>query len=266
MGTKVQDPLPPIVLFFGGSNDGGSRMGLLKADVIEAYGSLLSIVHVDLTGLHWLVYPFKEESLHEILLHHFTRKSMHTVLKWMNSEKFVEDVLKILEERIKSSEEKLPHNWHQYVTLVYLDDSLEPTESPYVQRIFDGWFPNAKFRLFSGYDGSIPIWRDAEVKEISHAKKLTSSEVLEVSPEELPLMFDPLRLGLRDAGVPTVRELVVCSRAELKAKGLTDSDLDELATILGQFGLGYGMTQVQIDGIKLGVPEKTIQFLGEHFG
>lgn len=251
MGTELQDPEPSIVLFFGCNKDAGSRLGLFKADIIEAYGSQLRVIHVDLARLDWLVYPFKEESLHEILQFHFTRKSMHTALKWMESEKFVEDVRKILEERIKATVEGLPDDWQQQVTLVYLDESLEPEISGYVQRVFDGWFPNAKFRQFTSYDTSSPIWRDAEVTPIEEAHKPSLAEVLDMRCDQLGL--EPSQIGSKfvNAGVVYVHDLVLLPHDGARAiLGDKNEHFCQVVDWLTQHGLRFGMYEEQIGQLR----------------
>jgi hypothetical protein len=229
----------PIVLFVGCSREAANRVGLRSEELAEAYGHVLELAFIASEKTdQWWAKPFTRENMHR-MTDVFTRRSQHTLLKWTESGKFVTEVREILEEQISGSIgfDAMPDGWEERVTLVYIHTDLEPSISPYVGRVFDGWFPNAVYRDFTSGVVRRPLWRGAPVPP--------AQEVLFWPACQLPGL-DSAKMVIGIAGIENVFDLVLLSRSDLKEKGWEDFQIDEVEAILGKYGLRLGMTNEEI--------------------
>lgn len=241
----------PIVLLFGCKQGTQEKLHLLYDAVIEANAQTVEVIDVRLANdQRWWILPFREDSMFQIF-RRYTRKSYHTINKWRESDKFVQDVREFLAELVEqeTSLEQLPANWPELVSLVILDGSLETNDSPYAQRVFDGWFPNAKFREYFNGLGTLAIWRDAEVASIESGRKPVKFDMLEWPISQLQSRLSNEALSLVEGVVPSgkVLGLVQLTREQLHAEGhFTDNVLDGIEEALKEHVLKLGMTSLEI--------------------
>lgn len=260
----------PIVLLMGCPcpSDTLEKLHLLDSAVIEANAQTVEVIDVRLAeDERWWVCPWREDSMVQIF-RRYTRKSYNTINKWRESDKFVTDVREFLTGKIESSTslEQLPENWPELVSLVILDEQLEPSESHYTPRVFDGWFPHAKFRE-NRFQGAIqPIWRNAEVTPIADAAKPTPAEVLDWPLDQLHTrLSDEAARNVRGFvqsvretdGTLRVRHLVRVSRQEMADAKFTDNVIEGFEEALREHHLWLGMNDEQIDQVRRGLVPTT---------
>ncbi len=241
----------PIVLLIGCSLDTPERLHLHDDAVIEANAQTVEIIDVRLGADDmWWIHPFKEDSMFQIF-RRYTRKSYHTILKWMDSDKFVSDVRAFLAEMVENatSLEQLPENWLELVSLVVLGEQLEPRMSRYTCRVFEDWFPDAKFRE-SRFQGAVqPIWRDAEVAELR--QQPSPAEVLEWPVVQLPGLGRGTAAAIRAGEVGTIGRLVSLPEQKLRTHALLSVDqIEDLRAAVECLGLKLGMTEEEIEEVR----------------
>ena len=253
----------PIVLLIGclPSETEDLRDKLYDNLLIEANAQTVEFIHVRL-DTYWWDDPTLYDNLHR-LLDLFPRKSKQTALKWIETDGFVKEVRKLLTQRVEkaTSLETLPANWPELVSLAILDVDAETS---YVQRVFDGWFPNAQFRANQGRGKTIAIWRDAEVTPIQQVGKPAPGVVLGWLLERVPGFPAPVVRKLEDVRTGfTIEMLVRFDRDGLKTFIFTDEQIDAVEAVVQALGLWLGMTEEQIKQVRRGlVPTTPISDLG----
>ncbi|MDO8591438.1 MAG: hypothetical protein Q7R60_00735 [bacterium] len=232
-----------IVLHFGLAG----RMGLSHESTTdnqaEAYRRRLRVVGVSLPDLWWTEPLADESRLHLYEEVHNGRRTPQFVKQWLEGDGFVRYVRRELTEYIgDASHNELPESgWEDRVSLVYIDGLLDPHESAYTRRVFDGWFPNAFYRD-PVVSKSIPLWRDASVVPMPLSDQLKAAfdtALMQLDADVVPMPLSDQLVAALDTPIiklasfsvqegrvleamkiKTLRELIHASDGDLARVGL----------------------------------------------
>jgi hypothetical protein len=257
MGTKLQEPLSPIVLLVGfpiSTTEVRRELGFDTAHAEEFFGVSVNYGRIAVNPENkpiWWVDPTKDESMFEALKFK-PSFSINKYKRWIESPQFVNYVRRYINHMIHYSltgygRPGFDPRWHEAVKMVVLSGWVS-SSSEYVQRIFDDYFTNAKYWWWNSQDRKLqPIWRDALVTELK--KQPSPSEVLGWPVSQLPSRLSGGELWLVQSVVPEgkVINLVQLTREQLQSAGeLTDDVLDEVEEALGKHALKLGMSSLEI--------------------
>lgn len=209
-----------IVLHFGLAGRMESGHEPTSDNQAEAYRRRLRVVEVSLPDLWWTEPLADENRLHLYEEVHNGRRTPQFVKQWLEGDGFVRYVRRELAEYIgDASHNELPKSgWEDRVSLIYIDGLLDPHQSEYTRRVFDGWFPNALYRD-PVFGKSVPLWRYTDVVPMPLSNQLMAA--LDTPIIQLAGFSVQEAKVLGEMKITTLRELIHA----------TDDDLDRIGLV-----------------------------------
>ncbi|OGL35603.1 hypothetical protein A3F38_00920 [Candidatus Saccharibacteria bacterium RIFCSPHIGHO2_12_FULL_48_21] len=257
MTANIQDPLPPIVLLVGLPTHSGEVRRTLGFDTPHAkefFGVdveyVRAVIDTDNKPIWW-VDPTKDESMLEVLSFR-PSFSPNKYRRWIESPQFVNYVRSDINYMIHYSlygvgRPGFDPRWNEAIRMVVLAGWVS-SGSEYVQRVFDGYFANAKYWWWNSQEKSLkPIWRDSDVTELK--PMAPKYNMLDWPVSQLSSRLSAEALSLVQGVVPggRVLGLVQLTREELHTAGhFTDNVLDGIEEALHEHVLNLGMSSLEI--------------------
>jgi hypothetical protein len=163
----------------------------------EYYGYPRTLVQISIpdstVDKPWWVNPRNTESMrkltHDVMDGELSPKQL---LEWVDTPAFVararQDVNRVIRKELglrpgTGFDKRL----HEAVRLVVIGCHLQPSESDYVRRVFDGYFRNAKYWHWRDHPNRLkPLWRAAKVTELKQQPTRTEALDVPARPKGFP--------------------------------------------------------------------------------